>query len=315
VPSGVPGWWEAFTLYVRGALIGTADVVPGVSGGTIALIVGVYERLILGLSYLFRVPVALVRSGWRTGWEGFVKVPWFFLTFLGLGVFTAFVVGANVIPPLYERFALQMNALFFGLILGSVAVPWHRIESPGRKHLLVAAVAAIIAFALVGIPQRETAEPSMLLVGGAAMVAVSAMVLPGVSGAYLLHVFGVWVPTMEAVRSVDVGYLGVFAAGALVGAVVIVAAVSWLLKAHHDVTLAALVGLMLGALRALWPWADEAGALVLPEWELGVLLAPVLLAVGGFVFVRLIDHWGRRHLSGERIGPGAEGEGDHDEVS
>ena len=304
-PSGLPPWLEGLTLYLRGALMGFADVIPGVSGGTVALIVGVYERLILGLATVFRVPVLLVRSGLRGAWRGIVEIPWFFLVTLGLGIGSAFIIGANVIPGVYERWTLQANALFFGLILGSLAVPWHRIQVPRRRNIVIAGVAAVIAFILTGFPQREAVDPSVWLIGGAAMVAVSAMVLPGVSGAYLLHVFGVWVPTLEAVRGADFAFLGVFALGALAGAVVIVAVVSWLLKHHHDVTLAALVGLMLGALRALWPWVDDE-RMALPDLD-SALIVGLLLIAGGFFLVRLIDHWGRQQFKLQRRGSGEGG--------
>ncbi len=283
--------------------MGFADVIPGVSGGTVALVVGVYERFVTGLGALFQVPVRYVREGSAGGNRALREVPWFFLVILGLGIGSALIVGARFIPGLYERWTLQANALFFGLILGSLAVPWHRIQQRRPLHFWITAGAAVVAFLLVSIPQRVVEDPSTLLILGGATVAISAMVLPGVSGAYLLHVFGLWVPTLEAVNRADLGYLAVFALGLLIGAVFIVNLITWLLKHHHDVTLAALVGLMVGALRALWPWVDEAQRLTIPSLDIAVLVIPLLLILGGFLLVRLIDNWARKRTPQRRISP------------
>lgn len=302
MPAGAPGWKAGLLLYLRGALMGIADVIPGVSGGTVALVVGVYERLLSGLSALFRVPVQFVRQGVAGGLRAVREVPWFFLVSLGLGIGSALLVGAHFIPGYYERWTMQANALFFGLILGSLAVPWHRILEPRRRHVLIAVGAAAVAFVLVSIPERVVEDPSFWLIIGGAMVAISAMVLPGVSGSYLLHVFGLWVPTLDAVNRMDVGYLAVFAIGLLIGAVFIVNLITWLLRHHHDTTLAVLVGLMVGALRALWPWVDDGGGLAVPGRGLAALIVPLLLIIAGFLFVRLIDNWARTRTPPRRIG-------------
>lgn len=294
--SRLPRWLEGITLFLRGALMGVADVIPGVSGGTVALIVGVYERLIMGLHTVFAVPRRLVQNGFRSAQEAFLQIPWFFLVLLGLGIGTALLVGAHFIPGYYARWTVQANALFFGLILGSLAVPLHRIQVRRAGLYLLAGAAAVLAFLLTSFPSRVAQDPAPLLVAGGAMIAITAMVLPGVSGSYLLHVFGLWVPTLDAVNERDFAYLGVFALGAILGAVIIVHAISWLLRRYHDRTLAVLVGLMLGALRALWPWTDETEAMVLPEPSFAMLGVPLLLMLAGFLFVHLLDTWGRRQV-------------------
>ncbi len=304
VPSGRAGGLEALSLYVRGGLIGVVETIPGVSGGTVALVVGVYERLLLGLSTFFAVPVRFVRDGATAGWAAVRAVPWFFLVMLGLGMVSTVLLGAHFIPGIYERWPVQANALFFGLILGSIAVPWHRIRARERRHVGFAAGAALVAFLLAGLPERLVEEPSAWMIVGGAMIAISALVLPGVSGSYLLHVMGLWVPTLEAVNELNLAYLVFFGVGAVIGAALIVRVVSWLLLHHHDATLAVLVGLMIGSLRALWPWLADDGALTWPEWGFTALFAPLLLVLGGFMFVRLIDHWARRHTPTKGIGPG-----------
>lgn len=304
MPSGKGRSLEALTLYARGALIGVVETIPGVSGGTVALIVGVYERLILGLSAFFALPVRFLRDGAKAGMAAFRGVPWFFLVTLGLGMVSTVLLGAHFIPGYYERWPVEANALFFGLILGSIAVPWHRIRERQRRHFVIAGVAAIVAFLLAGLPERLVEDPPPLMIIGGATIAISALVLPGVSGSYLLHVMGLWVPTLEAVNEMNLVYLMFFALGALIGAAVIVRLVSWLLLHHHDATLAALVGLMIGSLRALWPWLTQDGTMTLPEWTFAALFAPLLLILGGFLFVRLIDHWARYHAPTKGNGPG-----------
>lgn len=304
IPSGRPGGLEALSLYLRGALIGVVETIPGVSGGTVALVVGVYERLIMGLSAFFAIPVRFLRSGATAGWAAVRGVPWFFLVMLGLGMVSTVLLGAHFIPGYYERWPVQANALFFGLILGSIAVPWHRIRERERRHIAIAGVAGVVAFLLAGLPERLVEDPSPWMIVGGAMVAISALVLPGVSGSYLLHVMGLWVPTLEAVSDLNFVYLAFFGVGAVIGAALIVRVVSWLLLHHHDTTLAVLVGLMIGSLRALWPWMTDDDAMRLPEWSFAALFVPLLLILGGFFFVRLIDHWARRRTPTKGIGPG-----------
>lgn len=270
---------------VRGALMGVAEVIPGISGGTIALIVGIYDQLLLTIRAAFSSGLATVRLDLRRAREHLHDVQFSLILPLGLGMVVAVVAGAALIPPLLDRHPEESSALFFGLILASLIVPWRMWEDRRAHHVVVAVVAALLAFALTGLPEREVADPSRLAVFVAAAFAICALTLPGVSGSYLLLALGLYKPTLDAVSSGDVAYLAVFAAGALVGLGLFARTLVRLLRDHRAITVAALLGLMVGSLRALWPWATSDGELLAPPADTSSVLPPVLMALVGIAAV------------------------------
>ncbi len=270
--------------YVRGLLMGGADIIPGVSGGTVALIVGIYERLIHSIKEGFAALVALLRGDLDAFREHFTAIEWLLILPLFAGIATSLLLGAAIIPGLLDRHPIEMRALFFGLILGSLFIPWRRMESKGPWEVALGVAAAVIAFLLVGLPAREVADPNLITVFLMASVAICAMILPGVSGAFLLLVFGIYEATLEAVHDRDLVYIAVFGAGAATGIGSFSGLLDWLLKRHHDVTMAVLVGLMAGSLRALWPWITTGRDLLLPAPGEDVTL-PIILMVAGVVTV------------------------------
>lgn len=260
--------------------MGGADVVPGVSGGTMALIVGIYERLIDAIRDVVHGVVEIVRGERTAGMATLRAVPWLFVLPLGIGILTALAVGSVVIEPLLESYPVATSALFAGLIIGALPIPWRRIRRRSTGVYGIAILAGAAAFALAGLTESVPETPALPLVFAAAAVAICAMILPGVSGAYLLLVFGMYRPTLQAARSLDLAYLSVFALGAVIGLGLFSKVLSWLLDRRHDLTMAALVGLMAGSLRRLWPWQTEAGALVAPGGGGEVALAVGLVVLG-----------------------------------
>ncbi len=290
----------ALTHFARGLLMGGADVIPGVSGGTMALIVGIYERLIDSISEGFGAVLALLRLDLDAVREHLRAVEWILVLPLGLGIAGAILVASTFMPYLLETYPAQMRGLFFGLIAGSLAIPWLRIGRMTGRLLLIALGAAVAAFFLVGLPTAGAFEPHLLQVFGAASVAICAMILPGISGAFLLLVMGLYEPTLRALNRGDAAYVLTFIAGAALGLGLFSKVLHWLLDRYHDATMAALVGLMAGSLRALWPWQTEGREMMLPE--AGDPLASVLvLAALGLVFILALT-W----LSARRIEEQAE---------
>jgi len=283
--------------FVRGGLMGTADMVPGVSGGTVALVVGVYERLVWSLRSFMGAPLAGVRGSGREARERLREVEWTLVLPLVLGILTAIAIGAGTLPGLIEEHPVETSALFFGLILASLAVPWRLLDRVGRREGALILAGAVFAFLLVGLAEREIADPALPLVFLGAAVAICAMVLPGVSGAYLLLLIGIYKPTLEAVSDRDVVYIGVFFLGVVAGLAVFARVLGWLLEHHHDTTMAALLGLMAGSLRALWPWAGDDRALLAPPDAVDAGRALALAAIG-FVLVTALVWAGRRRARG-----------------
>ena len=273
--------------------MGGADVIPGVSGGTMALIVGIYEQLVGAVSTAVSFGLALVRLRFDEARAYWADIPWRFLLPLIGGIGGAILVGARVIPPLMEAYPHQMSGLFLGLVAASLIVPALRIDrmTAVRGGLVVGCAA--LAFFLVGLPVFEVSTPSLLRVFLSASVSICAMILPGISGAFLLKALGIYESTLAALSTGEIGYVAVFCAGAAVGLGAFAKLLDWLLDHRHDATMAALIGLIAGALRALWPWGAAERVLRLPMADEPVV-SVVLLILAGFAGVVLLIGWARR---------------------
>ncbi|MFN3597509.1 MAG: DUF368 domain-containing protein [Rubricoccaceae bacterium] len=294
----------------QGLLMGAADIIPGVSGGTMALIVGVYARLITAIAEAATAAALVLRGRFGEAAARLRALEWGLVLPLAAGILAAIAVGSLFIPALLDRYPVQCRALFFGLVAASLAIPWRARRARTGAHLVAAALAAALAFGLTGLPRSpDLADPSLVRVFGSAAVAINAMILPGVSGAFLLEVLGLYRPTLEALRNLDLAYVLVFGAGCAVGLGLSSKLLGWLLAAHHDATMAVLVGLLAGSLRALWPWVgsvthrhSDGSVSLVPDPS--VLLPPdarwpaaLALALAGFLFVTLLDWFGRRRVA------------------
>lgn len=299
---------------LRGAMIGMAELVPGVSGGTIALVTGVYERIIDSANHVVTGGRRFVTGPdrWRSFRTEIARAEWGLLIPLLVGMGAVVLTMAGVMKHFVESQPHLSYGLFMGMVAASVAVPVLLVDkstlASGSQKLLAAAVflgAAVVAFLLTSQGGGADIEnPSKLLVFGAAAIAICALVLPGVSGSFLLAVFGLYVPTMGAVADRDLGYIAVFGAGAIVGLALFVKGLHWLLHKHHTITMVAMSGLMLGSLRALWPWQDAEGAALAPgsDWPQVILLAAVgAVGVMALVYVdRRLGHT-RRGATAEPV--------------
>ena len=285
---------ESLTHVVQGLLMGAADIVPGVSGGTIAFIVGIYPRLITAISHGFSMLTSLAKGQLGEMRRHGDSLEWGLVIPLAAGIGGALLIGAKVIPILLETWPHQTLGLFLGLVAGSVGVPWKRIE---RKNLVVLCMVVATcgaAFLLTGIPASGDAlAPSSIRVFASAATAICAMILPGVSGAFLLKAMGMYEVTLHALNDGNIGYIALFAAGAITGLGLFSRFLNYLLERYADLTMAALVGLMIGALRALWPWQTPEHALRIPG-EGEPFWTVVLLAAAGFAFIAIMARQANR---------------------
>ena len=233
--------------------MGSADAVPGISGGTVALVIGLYRRLIDSIATVLEYPR-------RRDFEA-LRAPLAFLLPLGLGMAAAYwLVSRLLIGPesnpgilLRETTAPLCYGLFSGLVAVSLREPWRRIDAPQREHLAFAGAGAVATFVVLGLP-FATSTPAgwMLPVGGA--LALTAMLLPGVSGSLVLVMLGQYATIAGAVHDLRLAPLLWFGSGGLVAALVVVPRLQRLLIERPGRTLAVLTGVMAGSLRALWPW-------------------------------------------------------------
>ena len=304
-PAGFRGW---LAVYLKGACMGAADTVPGVSGGTIAVILGIYERLIAALTSFDPSSLRLLvrfhtAEGRAAVTEELVRMDVPFLLVLGGGLLSAAATIATAMNAALELYRAPTYAFFFGLIAASAVVLYRYVDVRTPRRIAVAVVGFVFAF-LVTDPSLSGSTPStlpMLFVAGA--IAISAMVLPGVSGAFLLLVLGQYEFVSGIPRAVLSGVLeaiegntaplldalapfAAFMAGALVGVFSVAYAVRAALRRYREATLTFLVSLMVGALRL------PATEVVVNVGELtAVSVASVFVpAVVGIVAVLLLDH-------------------------
>ncbi len=270
---------HALRLALAGFLMGVADLVPGVSGGTVALVLGIYERLVQSIREGGSALGEALRARFRRSQDHLAAVEWSFLLPLLAGIGLAIVSLARVIEHQLEESPRILAGLFLGLVVASVAVAWRRIAARRASHVLIALTVATVLFFVLGLGERAAeGSPSQMAFLGAGALAICAMILPGISGSLILLMVGMYAPVLGAVTAFDLGVLAVFALGAIVGLALFSQVLDWALETHHDYVMAGLVGLMAGSLRILWPWPDGVLSPLLEPPAGGVL--GVLVAAG-----------------------------------
>ncbi len=245
----------------RGLLMGAADVVPGVSGGTVALLLGIYARLIDTVRAGAGVVGALLRGRWSETWDRLRSFDWWFAVPLVAGIVVAVAALASVIDELLVDEPEAMAGLFFGLVAASVVVAWKLVEKPGAGLAVTALAVGGLFFWLLGLQSAPVADQTEIALFGSGLVAVCAMLLPGISGSFILLMLGVYPAAIAAVDDWVWADLAALAAGAIVGLALFSNVIGRVLNRWHDPTLAVMVGVLLGSLRVLWPWPAGVGVI------------------------------------------------------
>ncbi|MCX7707187.1 MAG: DUF368 domain-containing protein [Anaerolineae bacterium] len=297
-------------LAARGFAMGSADVVPGVSGGTMAFILGIYEELVASIRTVGRPEFLRPLFALRWG-QAFQALNWPFLVAVASGILLAILSLARGLEWLLIHHPVLIWSFFFGLVLGSVLTVSLRVKRWRLPLWIALVLGAVGAYVLVGLVPLHTPNTWWFLFLSGAL-AICAMILPGISGAFILVLLGKYQTVLSAVNQRDIVTLALVAAGAAVGIVSFAQLLGWLFKRYHDMTVALLTGLMLGSLRKVWPWKitleaipDDRGEL-LPVLQQNVL-PPLLvdgainlelvfaagLAITGFVVVVLLERWAK----------------------
>ncbi|MFC3031121.1 DUF368 domain-containing protein [Pseudoalteromonas fenneropenaei] len=240
-------------IFLKGAGMGAADVVPGVSGGTIAFITGIYARLLGAIQNVNMTALSiLMKQGVRPAWQ---YIDGFFLLCLFSGLLTSAASLAKLITYLLEHHQTLVWSFFFGLIVASF---WHVAKQVKRWSLpvvLSCVLGAAIAFAITSLAPTE-ANPQTWFYFVAGAIAICAMILPGISGSFILLLMGMYGHVLAAVNRLDVALLALFLLGCVIGLMAFSRFLSWLLKAYEQVTFALLSGFLIGSLNLLWPWKE-----------------------------------------------------------
>ena len=239
--------------------MGAADVVPGVSGGTVALVLGIYQQLVDTIRDGARALGRLARADLRGAWSRARDVDWAFIVPLAVGILISVVTLASVIENQLEDNPEKMAGIFFGLVAASTAFAWRLLTKRTPRQLMVMTVVALIVFVVLGWQTGPVADPSPIAFLGAGMIAICAMILPGISGSFLLLMLGMYGAVIHTIDDRALGDAAVFVVGTVIGLALFSTLLGWLLDSALDWVMATLIGLMLGSLRVLWPWPNGVG--------------------------------------------------------
>jgi len=246
---------ESISLIFKGIGMGAANVIPGVSGGTIALITGIFEKLINSIKSFDLKAVRLILKGDFKGF--FNRINMGFLLSVFFGIFISILTLAKILGFLFENYPVYIWAYFFGLILASVYFVGRRIEIVDIRVVITFLVGTLIAVLLsVLSPATENTRIYYLILCG--VVAICSMILPGLSGSFVLILMGNYeLIFIEAVNEFDMGILIPVGVGAVLGLLAFSHILSWIFKRYKDQTISLLTGFILGSLSILWPWKNE----------------------------------------------------------
>ncbi|GAA4851488.1 DUF368 domain-containing protein [Algivirga pacifica] len=293
---------EKFLIYLKGIGMGAADVVPGVSGGTIAFITGIYENLLDAIrSVDLQALQLLLKFDLKGLWT---KVNGPFLLPLMAGIFTAIFTLAKLMRFLLSDYPIMIWSFFFGLIIASALLVSKQVKQWGVQSIIALLIGTVISYYItIAAPAEAPEGLGYIFLAGA--IAICAMILPGISGSFILLLLGQYNRVLTAVSNLDITKIATFGAGCVVGILAFSRVLHFLLKRYHDATVALLTGFMLGSLNKVWPWketvstyTDRHGVVkplieenILPQYYEGEnhLVLAICLAFAGFFMVYGIE--------------------------
>ncbi len=293
-------------LAARGFAMGAADVVPGVSGGTMAFILGIYEELINSIRVIASAETIKLLLGFKLK-EVFEVIPWKFLLAIGVGIMLAILSLARFLEWALQNHPVLLWSFFFGLVMASIITVSRRVSRWNGINIIGLIIGTIIGYIIVGLVPMQTPNGYwFFFLSGA--IAICAMILPGISGSFILVLLGKYETILGAVNNRDFVTLFFVAAGAAIGIVSIAQVLGWLFKRYHDLTVALLIGLMVGSLRKIWPWKETIATIIdrhgeiVPVEQINILPAAwtsevtfaLILVIIGFAVVFILDMWASR---------------------
>ncbi|MCF6359484.1 MAG: DUF368 domain-containing protein [Cyclobacteriaceae bacterium] len=245
---------DYFLLFAKGLAMGGADVVPGVSGGTIAFISGIYEELIDSIKAVNLDALKVLFKGeFKAFWK---QINGNFLIVLFSGIVISLKSLASLMTYLMEYNPIQLWSFFLGLILISSIVILRQIKKWSVGVVVLGIIGVIASYFLTSMAPAQTSDSYWVIFFSGAL-AICAMILPGISGAFILLIIGKYQLVVGALDNLDYGIIAVFVAGAAFGLLMFVRLISWLLHKFHNYAIAVLAGFMMGSLNKIWPWKED----------------------------------------------------------
>lgn len=253
---------QFFALVLKGLAMGAANVIPGVSGGTIALVTGIYERLINAIKACDLTAIKLFFSGkWADFWK---QIDGTFLSAVFIGVAVSIISLARILEYLLEHNEITTMAYFFGLILLSVYFVGKSVKNWNLPCVLLLLAGSVVAIGIaLLVPAGENSAPWYMFLCG--VVAICSMILPGLSGSFVLIIMGNYALVLGAINRFDLGLLIPMMLGCVIGLVAFSHFLAWVFSRFHDQTIALMTGFIIGSLVIIWPWKETLVSQVLRE--------------------------------------------------
>lgn len=302
---------DYFTLTIKGMAMGAADVVPGVSGGTIAFITGIYEELINSIKSINLNAIKLFFAGKFAEFWSAINGSFLISVLIGIGI-SIFSL-AKGLEFLLNNFPILVWSFFFGLIVASAIYIARTIKKWNIGTVSAGILGIAVAYFITVISPAE-ANTSYWFILFSGSIAICAMILPGISGSFILVLLGMYKFILEAVGDMNIAVIATFMVGAAVGIIAFSNVLSWLLKKYHNLTIAVLAGFMVGSLNKVWPWKEVTETIIDRHGELkpiaeqnilpgtyeqitgneALLLGAVALAIVGFALIFVIEGIGKK---------------------
>ena len=293
---------RVLSQFVRGFAMGASDIVPGVSGGTVALILGIYNGLITAIGRGSKALGRLCKGDISGFVDGMKSVDWVFLLPLVAGIGSAVLILSGIIESALTNHPESMAGLFFGLVVGSMIVARKLLKEPNAQHAVITLAVGLILFFLLAFQSGPVSDPNAFMLLGAGALAICAMILPGISGSFILLMIGMFAAVLNAVDERIISEIALVGVGAIIGLALFSSFLTHLLDNYHDTVMAVLLGLMLGSLRVLWPWPNGVGIVghddieTIPGTGLELpngapTLLPIVLGIAAAIVVTVVSNF------------------------
>jgi len=274
--------FDYITLFFKGVFMGIADAMPGISGGTIALLLGIYEELIRSISELKLSLFFELKKGFNPFWK---KLNGNFLLALVLGIGISLISFVKISANFLESFPLFIWSFFLGLIFATVNVIYKLINQWRSLNFFFLTISIIFSYFLSSFSVYETDEISLLYILFSGVIASSAMILPGISGSLILVILGVYAYLIKSLDNLEMIVIFTFISGASVGLLGFSRILKYLFNKHRDTTYTIMLGLVIGSIEKVWPW-NKSFSTELSNLNLFLSISLVIL---GFVIVVLLE--------------------------
>ena len=267
---------EKVMLFLKGVAMGVGDSVPGISGGTIAVITKIYDQFVFSIRAVDQRACGLLFTGQFNAFWQYINGT--FLLILALGILCGLLISANTVLFLLEDYFVPLMGFFIGMVLASSALLRNEFSFGTWQNILALFFGFLLAVSIGFVSPRST-ELSLIYVFFSGAIAISAMLLPGLSGAFILLLLGVYEFILGALLGFDLPYILVFMLGCGVGLLAFSRLLSWLLHDHHQLSYGFITGMLLGSVSALWPWQKAGGGYTMLLPALVCLMLGVAIVV------------------------------------